>query len=418
VRDESERLAAASRNLPPAGVEEFFPRRFLRNGHLQTLVGNYSPRQYILPDAEAHIVEVDAGKVDAGIANPAEGALRPGDGGAARRLRWFPNYFGLIKINGSGLLGKKTTEGSSASVNTNGEAAFAEAEANAHSRGASYVLCHCHWQANANQCLTILLVHGLEGSSRSQHVLGNAARAWAAGCNVVRMNMRNCGGTENLSPTLYHSGLSVDVAAVMRTLAAEKGLSAFALVGYSMGGNLVLKLAGELGEDPPEYLKGVVGISPAMDLAASADAMHNVSNRVYEWKFLNGLRRRFRRKAQLFPAIYSTKGLERIVSLRQFDDQITARYSGFRGADDYYDRASSSRVAAQIAVPALVLHSLDDPFIRMLPSTRDVLLANRRVRLIETVHGGHCAFLAPAAGYDGYWAEKLLLDFLLSVTKP
>ena len=116
-------------------------------------------------------------------------------------------------------------------------------------RGASYVLCHCHWQANAGQCLTVLLVHGLEGSSRSQYVLGNAARAWAAGCNVIRMNMRNCGGTEDLSPTLYHSGLSGDVAAVMRTLAAEKGLRAFALVGYSMGGNLVLKLAGELGEN-------------------------------------------------------------------------------------------------------------------------------------------------------------------------
>ena len=218
-----------------------------------------------------------------------------------------------------------------------------QARADVRSRGASYVLCHCHWQANAGQCLTVLLVHGLEGSSRSQYVLGNSARAWAAGCNVIRMNMRNCGGTEDLSPTLYHSGLSGDVAAVMRTLAAEKGLRAFALIGYSMGGNLVLKLAGELGAGATDYLKAVVGVSPAMDLAVSADALHNVSNRVYEWKFLIGLRRRFRRKAELFPAIYSTEGLERIATLRQFDDKITARYSGFRGADDYYDRASSSQ---------------------------------------------------------------------------
>jgi predicted alpha/beta-fold hydrolase len=155
-----------------------------------------------------------------------------------------------------------------------------------------------------------------------------------------------------------------------------------------------------------------------MDLAVSADALHNHSNRIYEWKFLVGLRRRFRRKAELFPAIYSTEGVERIGSLRQFDDQITARYSGFRGADDYYDRASSSRWVSQIAVPALILHALDDPFIRMLPTTRAALLANPRVRLMETAHGGHCAFLAPAVGYDGYWAEKILLDFLLSVTKP
>jgi predicted alpha/beta-fold hydrolase len=375
VRDTSELLAEAANNFAATPVEEFLPRRFLRNSHLQTLVGNFLPRRYVLPEPEAHIIEVGAG-----------------DGNAVYR---------------------DSGASDSRAVNRLGQA-----QIDARSRGASHVLCHCHWQANAGQRPTVLLVHGLEGSTRSQYMLGNAARAWAAGCNVIRMNMRNCGGTEDLSPTLYHSGLSGDVATVMRTLSAEKGLRAFALIGYSMGGNLVLKLAGELGADAPGYLKAVVGVSPVMDLAVSADALHNHSNRIYEWKFLVGLRRRFRRKAELFPAIYSTEGVERIGSLRQFDDQITARYSGFRGADDYYDRASSSRWVSQIAVPALILHALDDPFIRMLPTTRAALLANPRVRLMETAHGGHCAFLAPAVGYDGYWAEKILLDFLLSVTKP
>jgi predicted alpha/beta-fold hydrolase len=373
VRDTSELLAEAASDF--AATAEFLPRRFLRNGHLQTLAGNFLPRQYVLPEPEAHIIQVDAGEGDA-----AYGSYHASDSGAASRLT--------------------------------------QARTDVRTHGASYVLCHCHWQANASERPTVLLIHGLEGSTRSQYMLGNSARAWAAGCNVIRMNMRNCGGTEDLSPTLYHSGLSGDVAAIMRTLSAEKGLRAFALIGYSMGGNLVLKLAGELGAGAPPYLKAVVGVSPVMDLAASADALHNVANRVYEWKFLIGLRRRFRRKAELFPDIYSTEGLERIGSLRQFDDQITARYSGFRGADDYYDRASSSHGAAQIAVPALILHSLDDPFIRMLPPTRAALLANPRVRLVETAHGGHCAFLAPAVGYDGYWAEKMLLDFLLSATKP
>jgi hypothetical protein len=371
VSETSDLVAETASSL--ARVEEFFPRRFLRNGHLQTLVGNFKPRQYVLPDAEAHLIEVDAQN---GASNPSRSSALA----ASERLQ--------------------------------------QAKADVAARGASYVLCHCHWQPNAGQCPAVLLVHGLEGSSRSQYMLGNAARAWAAGWNIIRMNMRNCGGTEDLSPTLYHSGLSGDVAAVMRTLVAEKGLAAFALVGYSMGGNLVLKLAGELGENRPDYLKAVVGISPAMDLGASADALHNLSNRVYEWKFLIGLRRRFRRKAELFPQIYSTVGLERIATLRQFDDQVTARYSGFTGADDYYHRASSTRVASQISVPTLILHALDDPFIRMLPSSRAVLLANQRVRLLETRHGGHCAFLAPADGYDGYWAEKVLLDFLLSASKP
>ena len=373
MRDTSELQAEAASTF--AGAPEFLPRRFLRNGHLQTLVGNFLPRQYVLPEPETHIIQVDTGDGDA-----AYGDSLTAEWGAANRLT--------------------------------------QARTDARSSGASYVLCHCHWQANASLRPTVLLVHGLEGSTRSQYMLGNSARAWAAGCNVIRMNMRNCGGTEDLSPTLYHSGLSDDIATVMRTLAAEKGLRAFALIGYSMGGNLVLKLAGELGADGPGYLKAVVGVSPAMDLAVSADALHNVSNRVYEGKFLVGLRRRFRRKAALFPEIYSTEGLERISTLRQFDDQITARYSGFRGADDYYDRASSSHGAPHIGVPTLILHALDDPFIRMLPSTRAALLANPRVRLVETSHGGHCAFLAPAVDYDGYWAEKLLLDFLLPVTKP
>jgi hypothetical protein len=370
VSETSDLIAETVSSL--AQVEEFLPRRFLRNRHLQTLVGNFKPRQHVLPEAEAHLIEVDTEKAAAAERQPA--SLTASD-----RIQ--------------------------------------QAQAEVRARGASYVLCHCHWQANASQCPTVLLLHGLEGSSRSQYMLGNAARAWAAGCNIIRMNMRNCGGTEDLSPTLYHSGLSGDVAAVMRILAAERGLGALALVGYSMGGNLVLKLAGELGKNRPDYLKAVVGISPAMDLGVSADALHNISNRVYEWKFLIGLRRRFRRKAELFPQIYSTVGLERIATLRQFDDQITARYSGFTGADDYYHRASSARVASQIAVPTLILHALDDPFIRMLPSTRAALLANQRVRLVEATHEGHCAFLAAAAGYDGYWAEKVLLDFLLSASK-
>lgn len=279
----------------------------------------------------------------------------------------------------------------------------------------SRVLCHCHWQPEPVRAarLTVILVHGLEGSSDSRYVRAIAVRAFAAGCNVVRMNMRNCGGAEHLSPTLYHSGLSGDVDAVMRDVAREKDLRSVALVGYSMGGNLVLKLAGELGEAAPGYLKAVVGVSPAMDLAASADALHAPGNRIYEWKFLAGLVRRFRRKARLFPARYSERELRGIRSLRQFDDRITAPHSGFTGADDYYHRAASSRVAHRIAVPALILHALDDPFVKMLPPTREALAANPHVSLVETAGGGHCSFLAPADGYDGYWAERRLLEFAL-----
>jgi len=279
------------------------------------------------------------------------------------------------------------------------------------------VLCQCHWQAQRETAMTVVIVHGLEGSSDSQYVIGTGGKAWAAGMNVVRMNMRNCGDTEHLGPTLYNSSMSADVGAIAKTLISEDGLQKLALVGYSMGGNLVLKLLGEWGGEAPPELKAGVGVSPAMDLAPSADALHNPANRIYEWKFLQGLRRRMRRKAALYPERYDVRHLRGMRSLRDFDDQITARYSGFRDAQDYYTRAAAARVVDGIAVPTLILHSLDDPFIRVSPQTREKLLRNSNITYIETAHGGHCAFLADANGYDGRWAERQGISFLRRVER-
>jgi predicted alpha/beta-fold hydrolase len=229
--------------------------------------------------------------------------------------------------------------------------------------------------------------------------------------------MRNCGGTEALSPTLYHSGLSSDVLGVMNFFVAQYGLRSVSLIGYSMGGNLVLKLAGELGTVAPATLHSVIGVSPAVDLQPSADALHMPQNRLYELKFLHNLLRRFRRKAMLFPHAYDRNRATGIRSLREFDDRITALYSGFTGADDYYNRAAAARVLDRIAVPTLILHALDDPFVRLTTESRDKMNANPNITLIESKHGGHCAFLAKpdeSSGYDGYWAEHMLVRFLLA----
>lgn len=273
------------------------------------------------------------------------------------------------------------------------------------------VLCHCHWQQNRSQALTVVIVHGLEGSSLSQYVIGTGSKAWAAGMNVVRMNMRNCGGTERLTPTLYHSGMSGDVGAVVRTLIEQDRLERLALVGFSMGGNLVLKLAGEWGSDAPPQVCAVAGISPAMDLSISADALHRPSNRIYELKFLWSLNRRMRRKSRLFPDRYRIKRLGPFRSIRHWDDEITARHGGFANAEDYYTRASSSQTAGRIALPTLVIHSKDDPFIHLSPETERKLRENPNVDLLITDHGGHCAFLASPNGYDGRWAERKVIEF-------
>ncbi len=279
------------------------------------------------------------------------------------------------------------------------------------------VLCHCHWQPERTSAMTLIIVHGLEGSSDSQYVIGTGSKAWVAGMNVVRMNMRNCGGTEKLGPTLYNSSMSADVAAVARTLIQDDGLQKLAFVGYSMGGNLVLKLLGEWGAQTPPQVKAGVGVSPAMDLGPSADALHQRANRLYEWKFLRGLRRRMFRKAALYPGRYDVRYLRGLRSLRDFDDQITARYSGFRDAQDYYTRAAAARVVDGIAVPTLILHAEDDPFIRVLPETREKLEHNPHIRFVETSHGGHCAFLAEANGYDGRWAERQAIAFIQRVAR-
>jgi predicted alpha/beta-fold hydrolase len=275
------------------------------------------------------------------------------------------------------------------------------------------VLAHCHWQSDRQSALTVIVVHGLEGSSDSTYMQGIAAKGLAAGMNVVRMNQRNCGGTEALAPTLYHSGRSTDIAAVAQSLIEQDHISRFALAGYSMGGNLVLKLAGEWGSAGPRQFRAVAAVCPAVNLAASADALHLFSNRLYEQYFLWQLSRRLRTKARLFPGFFDTSRLRGIRSLREFDDRITASYCGFTGADDYYDRSAAAHVIDRIAVPTFILNAANDPFIRILPETRRKILDNPNITFLETEDGGHCSYLAdPNGSSDGRWAESQIVEFL------
>jgi uncharacterized protein len=281
------------------------------------------------------------------------------------------------------------------------------------------VRCFCHWHSEAarNGALTLIVVHGLEGSHQSQYMLGIARNALAEGMNVVLMNQRNCGGTDQYAATLYNSSLSADVAAVARNLVENDGVSRFALIGFSMGGNLVLKLAGEWGSEGPREFRAVAAVCAAMDLAASADALHEPGNRVYEWYFLWQLLRRFRGKARLFPGTFDAARLRGVSSLRLFDDRVTAHYCGFAGADDYYARAAAARVIDRIAVPALIIHAANDPFIRVTAETRERMLANPNITYVETKDGGHCGFIGEpdGDGDDGRWAEREVVGFVQRV---
>jgi len=282
------------------------------------------------------------------------------------------------------------------------------------------IRCLYYWQGERTAALTVIVVHGLEGSSDSQYMQGIARNGLAAGMNVVLMNQRNCGGMDHFAPTLYNSSLSGDVAAVVHNVLENDGVSRFALIGFSMGGNLVLKLAGEWGRSGPAEFRAVAAVCPAMDLAASADALHDPANRIYEYYFLMQLFRRLRRKARLFPRTFDASRLRGISTLRMFDDRITAYYCGFSGADDYYARAAASNVVDRIAVPALIIHAANDPFIRIQPETLRRVAANPNIAYVETQDGGHCAFLSEPnladrngnAADDGRWAEQEVVEFV------
>jgi len=274
------------------------------------------------------------------------------------------------------------------------------------------VLAHCHWQADRTARPTVLLLHGLEGSSEAHYMVGMADKAWARGFNVVRLNQRNCGGTEHLARGLYHSGLTADPLAVLTELRDRDGLRTFGVAGYSLGGNLSMKLAGELGADGFPELKACCAVSPVIELDACVRAIERRENRLYEWNFCRNLQGRMRRKARMFPGAFDLDGLWRVWSIRNFDERYTAPYHGFDGASDYYHRASATRVIDRIARPALILSADDDPFVPAEIFRAPVVASNPHLTAVVTSGGGHCAFVSAPDGDDGYWAETQVMTFL------
>ena len=247
----------------------------------------------------------------------------------------------------------------------------------------------------------------------AHYMRGVSDKAWAAGWDVVRLNQRNCGGTERLSRGLYHSGLTHDVRFVLRELIEHDGVAAVAVAGYSLGGNLTLKMAGELGDAAPPQLVGVCAVSPAMDLAICVEALERRSNYPYEWNFVRNLKARMRRKSAAFPGEFSLEPLRRIWTVRQFDDAYTAPHHGFRDAADYYFRASALRVADRIRVPTLIITAEDDPFVPISTFHDPAVATNRNITVVMTPHGGHCAYVERRDGnYDGYWAEREIVGFI------
>jgi uncharacterized protein len=267
------------------------------------------------------------------------------------------------------------------------------------------VLARCHWRRTPGSAAApvVVLVHGLEGCCDSHYMRSMARAALAAGFDVVRLNVRNCGGTEHLAPTLYHSGLTTDLRSVVEQLAPRR----LFLIGFSMGGNQVLKLAGEWSASPPPHVAAVCAISAPIDLAACARRLGEPRNRIYERRFLSMLRARLRRKVRLFPDRFSLAALAAVRSIVDFDDRITAPAFGFRDAWDYYHQSSALRYLDSVRLPALLIQARDDPFI---PFASYRVPPNPALHLLAPAHGGHVSFLSRRP--PRFWAVQQTIHFL------
>jgi predicted alpha/beta-fold hydrolase len=274
------------------------------------------------------------------------------------------------------------------------------------------LLAQCRWQKDRRAHPTIILIHGLEGSNSSIYMLGTSEKAFQKGFNVVRLNLRNCGDTEHMTPTLYHAGMSGDLRTILRELIEQDGLSNIFVAGFSMGGNISLLLAGEEAEVVPRELAGVCAVSPTIDLRACVDAIEWRSNRLYKYSFLRSMKKRIRRKQRLFPELYDTKGLSRIRRLRDFDERYTSRGGGFSNAEEYYERASALQFIRHIRTPALMIHAQDDPFVPFQPFRDPSIAENPYLLFLAPENGGHVGFVgAEANGEDRFWMENRLVEF-------
>ncbi|MBA2486587.1 MAG: alpha/beta fold hydrolase [Nitrospira sp.] len=275
----------------------------------------------------------------------------------------------------------------------------------------------CHWQSNRATSPTIIMVHGLEGCAESHYMRGITAKAYRLGFNIVRMNQRTCGGTDHLTPTLYNSGLSSDYRSIVRELTVTDRLRNIWLVGYSMGGNLVLKAAGELGGSDPA-LAGVVAVSPTIDPSQCVAALEQPRNRIYHWHFLSGLKARMCRKARLFPGKWDLSPLRSIKTISQFDDCYTARDGGYANGVDYYDHAGARHVLHKVVVPTLIIAAQDDPFIPTSIFDTPTIRDNPNIAMVMPRYGGHCGFFQKCrSGEDRFWAEHRIMALLSSQSR-
>ena len=261
----------------------------------------------------------------------------------------------------------------------------------------------------------VLVLHGLEGSPRSHYVAGLFAECRRRGWGAELLVFRSCGGEPNRASRMYHSGETTDLAAVLERLVAERPAVPRALVGVSLGGNVLLKFLGERGVDLPAPLRAAAAVSAPFDLGRGCAYIDRGFSRVYQRVFLRSLRRKALEKLGRYPGLFDAGALARARSLWDFDDAVTAPVHGFASAEDYYRRSSALGFLAGIRLPTLLLNAVDDPFLpaAVLDEVRAIAGRTPALELEFTSRGGHVGFVAGGVPWRPfYYGEWRVGDFL------
>ncbi|OOO02042.1 MAG: 2-succinyl-6-hydroxy-2,4-cyclohexadiene-1-carboxylate synthase [Chromatiales bacterium USCg_Taylor] len=256
----------------------------------------------------------------------------------------------------------------------------------------------------------VVILHGLEGSGQSRYARGLLAALGARGWRAVVMHFRGCSGLNNRLARSYHSGDTEDFSYLITTLRRRYRGARLAAVGFSLGGNVLLKFLGEAQDRAP--LVAAVAVSVPFKLDNAAERLERGFSRTYQWWLLRSLRAKTRKKFTRLPSPIDLSRLDKLRSFWSFDHEVTAPLHGFTGVDDYYARSSSRQYLPGITVPTLIVHARDDPF--MTPAAiPDANELSSSTRLELTARGGHNGFVAGAfPGRPYYWLDRRIPEFL------
>ena len=259
---------------------------------------------------------------------------------------------------------------------------------------------------------TFLLVHGLTGNENSPYIQRLAALLFQAGYRPFLMNLRGCGPAEGLSQTIYHSGRSEDTRAAIHCISKLYPSAPITQIGFSLGGNITLKMAGEDGASPAGNLDSCIAVSAPLDLNASAEKLQRSENLFFDQFFVQLLRLDVWKRHRKFPRLGSAK-LPLLLTLKGFDDIYTSRHGGFKDGTDYYTRCSSGQFVPSIRIPTLLICAKDDPIVE----TRDYesLPTRQHISIFTPDRGGHVGFLGEPPGPRSgpqVWHDQVILKWV------